>query len=222
MSFFSWFSRSADTTNGPTSGASSGRGSELRLRTKKVTSAETSDPQGRKAERMERRESLYAVVRESMTGAGLLSGSYKFKVLSLDSRGRQYLIMVDLAECNVRDSKLLLGIESHIGKIAKNRHDLLVTAMYWRINEQLSANEQPLPAHSHTLARPAARFEPLQPSEIEAFKRALSSAPSALALSAPGEIIKSAKRNPTPVRFSDAELNERLFPLGPTQYGELS
>lgn len=222
MSFFKWFSRSADTTHPAAPGAPSGRSAGTRSRTKKALSADAQEPHGRKAERNERRESLYAVVRESMTGAGLLSGSYKFKVLSLDSRGRQYLIMVDLAEHNVRDAKLLLGIESHIGKIAKNRHDLLVTAMYWRINEQLGTGEQALPAHSNTSASPAERFEPLQPSEIEAFKRALSSVPAAPALSAPGEIIKSAKRNPAPVRFSDAELNERLFPLGTTQYGELN
>ena len=222
MSFFNWFSRSAATTDVAAPGAPTGRSSGSRIRTKKALAGDAQEPHGRKAERIERRESLYAVVRESMTGAGLLSGSYKFKVLSLDSRGRQYLIMVDLAEHNVRDAKLLLGIENHIGKIAKNRHDLLVTAMYWRINEQLGLSEQALPAHSDASARQAERFEPLQPSEIEAFKRALSSVPAVPALSAPGEIIKSAKRNPAPVRFSDAELNERLFPLGTTQYGELN
>ena len=46
---------------------------------------------------MARRELLYAVVREAMVRAGVLSSSYKFKVLSLDPRGRQFLVMVDLA-----------------------------------------------------------------------------------------------------------------------------
>ena len=50
----------------------------------------------RKSERLERRELLYTVVRNAMTRAGVLSASFKFKVLSLDSRGRQYLIMMDL------------------------------------------------------------------------------------------------------------------------------
>ena len=46
---------------------------------------------------MARRELLYAVVRDAMTRAGVLSAGYKFKVLSLDARGRQFLVMVDLA-----------------------------------------------------------------------------------------------------------------------------
>jgi hypothetical protein len=46
---------------------------------------------------MERREMLYAVVREAMVRAGVLSSTYKFKVLSLDPRGRQFMVMVDLA-----------------------------------------------------------------------------------------------------------------------------
>ena len=57
----------------------------------------------RRGERLERRELLYAVVRESMTSAGVLSSGYKFKVLSLDSRGVQYLIMMDLARQLVAD-----------------------------------------------------------------------------------------------------------------------
>ena len=51
----------------------------------------------RKNERMERRELLYAVVRDAMVRAAVLSASYKFKVLSLDQRGRQFLVMMDLA-----------------------------------------------------------------------------------------------------------------------------
>lgn len=51
----------------------------------------------RKNERMERRELLYTVVRDAMVRAGVLSASYKFKVLSLDQRGRQFLVMMDLA-----------------------------------------------------------------------------------------------------------------------------
>jgi hypothetical protein len=49
-----------------------------------------------RSEWLESRKLLYAEVRESMTRAGILSSSYKFKVLSLDSRSDQYLIMMDL------------------------------------------------------------------------------------------------------------------------------
>ena len=50
-----------------------------------------------KNDRVQRRELLYAVVRDAMVRAGVLSASYKFKVLSLDQRGRQFLVMIDVA-----------------------------------------------------------------------------------------------------------------------------
>ena len=63
----------------------------------------------RKSMRLERRELLYAVVRESMARVGMLSSSYKYKVLSLDSRGKQYLIMMDLPR----------EMADHIGQLAR-------------------------------------------------------------------------------------------------------
>jgi hypothetical protein len=183
----------------------------------------------RKNERLERRELLYTVVRESMMRAGLLSTSYKFKVLSLDSRGRQYLIMMDMARQNVGDTARLADMESHIAKIAKTRHDILVTAVYWRVNEHVTAGL----AHSAVAvaARPAAgpsaapkapRFEPLQADEVAAFKQALASIPTPAALSAPGEIVRSGRRNPAPPSFQDTELDDRQSPLSGTQYGDLN
>ena len=44
-----------------------------------------------------RREMLYVVIRESMMRAGILSAAYKFKVLSLDRKGRRFLVMMDVA-----------------------------------------------------------------------------------------------------------------------------
>lgn len=188
-------------------------------------------PANRKNERLERRELLYAVVRESMTRAGLLSTSYKFKVLSLDSRGRQYLIMMDMARQNVGDSARLADMEGHIAKIAKTRHDILVTAVYWRVNEHVTAGlASSTPAQAH-VPRPAVgapsvpvapRFEPLQADEVAAFKQALASIPAPAALSAPGEIVRSGRRNPAPPSFQDTELEDRQSPLSGTQYGDLN
>jgi hypothetical protein len=93
----------------------------------------------RKSERLERREMLYSVVREAMIKAGVLSSSYKFKVLSLDSRGRQYLIMMDLARQYAGETSRLAEIEGLIAQHAKHRHDILVTAVYWRVNEHVTA-----------------------------------------------------------------------------------
>jgi hypothetical protein len=54
---------------------------------------------------------LYSVVREAMIKAGVLSSTYKFKVLSLDSRGRQYLIMMDLARQYAGETSQLAEIQ---------------------------------------------------------------------------------------------------------------
>lgn len=188
----------------------------------------------RKNERLERRELLYAVVREAMIRMGVLSSSYKFKVLSLDSRGRQYLIMMDLARQYMGDPARLAEVETMIAQNAKSRHDILVTSVYWRVNEHVtagvtarmaakSAPSAPAPASKPVPVAPALTgYEPLHPEEVAAFKQALASAAPPKQLVAPGEIIHSGRRNPAPMpRFEDTELDDRPSPLSGTQYGEL-
>ena len=194
----------------------------------------------RKHERLERRELLYAVVREAMIKAGVLSSSYKFKVLSLDARGRQYLIMMDLARPNANNAARLAEIEAMIAQYAKARHDILVTAVYWRINEHVTAGlsrpattpSKPAPLQAVATASagatpapatPAARsnFEPLHPDEVVAFKQALASVHTPLVQ--PGEIVQSGRRNPAPPpEFHDTEIDEGPSPLSGTQYGDLN
>jgi hypothetical protein len=87
---------------------------------------------------MERRELLYTVVRDAMVRAGVLSASYKFKVLSLDQRGRQFLVMMDLAREYGGETVRLSEIEALIAQTAKARYDILVTAVYWRINDHVA------------------------------------------------------------------------------------
>lgn len=192
----------------------------------------------RKGERLERREMLYAVVREAMIRAGVLSSTYKFKVLSLDSRGRQYLIMMDMARQYAGETARLSEIEGLIAQHAKTRHDILVTAVYWRINEHVTAglsrvsaptvvpirpmvaSKPPVPNATATPPKPA--YEPLRPEEVSAFKNALASVSAPGPLSAPGEIVKSGRRNPAaPPTFDDTEFDDRPSPLSGTQYGEL-
>ncbi len=190
----------------------------------------------RKSERLERREMLYAVVREAMIKAGVLSSSYKFKVLSLDSRGRQYLIMMDLARLYAGETSRLAEIEGLIAQHAKHRHDILVTAVYWRVNEHVTAGlsrsaqvsaPAPLAGKSPEVKSPAVTpktgYEPLHPDEVAAFKQALASVPASAALSAPGEIVHSGRRNPAPPpNFEDTELDDRPSPLSGTQYGDFN
>ncbi|MBX9818512.1 MAG: hypothetical protein K2X79_10820, partial [Burkholderiaceae bacterium] len=123
--------------------------------------------------------------------------------------------------------------ETHIAKVAKSRHDILVTAVYWRVNEHVTAGlahtASATPAVAAAAAAPVAasapsapRYEPLQADEVAAFKQALAAIPSPTALSAPGEIVRSGRRNPAPPSFQDTELDDRSSPLSGTQYGDLN
>lgn len=181
-----------------------------------------------------------------MIRAGVLATSYKFKVLSLDAPGLQYLIMMDLANQSAGDTGRLAEIEAMMAQAAKMRHGILVTAVYWRVNEHvtaglsqsqsapaaLSPRKGPelqalrLPVTPVSPARQAVPYEPLQHDEVTAFKRALASATPAAPLSAVGQTVTSGRRNPAPpVEFEDTQMvdpDERASPLSITQYGDLN
>jgi hypothetical protein len=177
---------------------------------------DNAQPANRKHERMARRELLYAVVRQAMVKAGVLSASYKFKVLSLDGRGRQFLVMIDLSrDCRV-DTTQLGEIEVMVAQAAKTRHDILVTAVYWRMSEHVAVGDpkvEPLqrpvaqvdsrpapldsapsplpssPAPLETKAVSRSRYEPIQADEVAAFKQAIATGvqnPAAAAAAAVG------------------------------------
>lgn len=177
------------------------------------TSSHASSSAHRKNERQERREMLYAVVRECMTQAGVLSQSYKFKVLSLDSHGRQYLVMMDIPREVSIDIRHFSDIETNIARNAKSRHDLMVTAVYWRIHEQVTAV-------APVVSPVQAAVVPALAAELEAFKKASHSE-----LQVPtGEQVKSGARNPHPMpQFADTEISQvYVSPLSGTQFGGLS
>jgi hypothetical protein len=146
MSLFSWFSRKSASSK-PRSGAEpSGllnADATVPLNPGRPGKPLVSPPPpdhavNRKNERMERRELLYTVVRDAMVRAGVLSASYKFKVLSLDQRGRQFLVMMDLAREYGGETARLSEIEALIAQTAKTRYDIVVTAVYWRINDHVA------------------------------------------------------------------------------------
>ena len=211
MSFLSWFTKK--TADSPVAAAeSSGLGhvdATVPFNPAAKGQARAPLPQpdfaaNRKGERLERREQLYTVVRESLTAAGILSASYKFKVLSLDSRGRQYLIMMDIDRRYAADTGRLAEIEGLIAHNAKSRHDILVTAVYWRVNETVTAGlsrvsaPAPLSPTPPSAAAPGnkPRYEPLLADEVAAFKQALATASPAPV--APGKLVHSGRRNPAP------------------------
>ena len=200
-------------------------------------SPDTGPMANRKTERLERREMLYAIVRQSMTRAGVLSSSYKFKVLSLDSRGRQYLIMMDIARQYAGETARLAEIEGEVAKSAKTQHDILVTSVYWRVNEHVItslakpeasvSSPAPLGAASAaaplaTSAPPKSRFEPLQADEVAAFKQALAHGAGQTPSPQRGETVQSSRRNPSPPPvFQDTQIDDNHSPLSRSQYGDL-
>lgn len=229
MSLLNWFSRKPPTPDADAAESSglghldatepvdNGRGRSI--------SMAPGSAANRKSERLERREMLYAIVRECMTQAGVLSASYKFKVLSLDSRGREYLVMMDLPHTQAGKTERLAEIEGSIARSAKNRHDILVTAVYWRVNEHITAGISSPAAPALPIAPVTTVDLPIEPlqEEMVAFKKALAEAPAArVTKKAAGELIKSGRRNPVPMpEFADTEIDETASPLSKTQYGDL-
>lgn len=155
MSLFNWLSREKQTKAPAEAGAGPAEPNR---------GAAAAPAAPRKTDRMARRELLYSVVRESMARAGVLSASYKFKVLSLDAAGRQFLVMVDLASSERAGPELLCDIEAVIAQRAKSRHDLVVSGVYWRRSDQVGAAARP--AASRQQARDAAAAKPSQPAEL--------------------------------------------------------
>jgi hypothetical protein len=87
----------------------------------------------RRGRRILRREQLFAVVRESLIRAGVLSTSYEFKVLTLDANGDSFLVLVDLAlPAQAMPDEYLLEIERWIQQSAHTRHEMEVRSVYWR------------------------------------------------------------------------------------------
>ncbi|TFZ06778.1 hypothetical protein EZ313_09195 [Ramlibacter henchirensis] len=184
MSLLRWFSRE------PAPAEPAAPGSSARDAARPAATATS-----RRDERNARREKLYGVVRDTMVNAGVLSSSYRFKVLSLDGRGRQFLVMVDLAGSPGGSTADLARIEVAMAQNAKARHDIVVKSVYWReapsaATPRVAAPTAPQASRStpaaQPLAAPAAAVaaaapatapvsapDPLLADEVAAFKQAL-------------------------------------------------
>ncbi|MDI1271113.1 MAG: hypothetical protein PSV40_18665 [Polaromonas sp.] len=152
MSFFSWFSgtsskdqhvsgkaRPDSDSSGLTRDERTRPVAGARARASAPTPLKTGEHAGeQKSQRHAKRELLYVAVREAMIRAGVLSASYKFKVLSLDPRGEQFMVMMDLAQEFGGQADRLAEIEVMIAQSAKSRYNIRVTAVYWRMNELVS------------------------------------------------------------------------------------
>lgn len=163
------------------------------------SAAQAAAAESAKGERTQRREHLYLAVRDAMVRSGVLSSGYKFKVLSLDADGRQFLVMIDIAPNYGADTARQAEMEALLTQTARTRFHVEVAAVYWRVSPALGSAEKPTVAVAPAvpIAKPAAapaqprvatapvaapaplaksEFEPIAPDEVEAFQQALQKA----------------------------------------------
>ena len=132
-------------------------------------------------ERTQRREHLYLAVRDAMVRSAVLSSGYKFKVLSLDPEGRQFLVMIDIAPGYGADTARQGQMEELLVRTARTRFHVEVSAVYWRLNTALAGPDRPLVVTPSVAMAP----EP-PPAPVQAPAPAVAApAPAPLAPSAP-------------------------------------
>lgn len=202
-----------------------------------------------KTQRQERRDCLYAVVREAMLRSEVLASRYKFKVLSLDTHGREFLVMVDLLDAKAVSPERFSIIEQLIISHADQQHAMCVKSVYWRVN-MASEAVRPVPAsrvpappaltplvhatapvaapsaprHSSVPAH-APAFEPIDQAEVLAFKKALGATPK-VQTNVSGQVRTTGPRHQqVATGYEDTQLLEQIdeaaSPLSRTQFGDL-
>lgn len=241
MSFFNWFSgksrQAKSAANAEQRRVVAGRDKPAVSLPQRLAPEGAAQGDARKIKRHARREQLYVAIREAMTRAGVLSASYKFKVLSLDQRGNEFLVMMDLAKAFGGSPEQLGEIEALIVQNAKARFEITVPAVYWRLDE-VAAVRKPRPGPQEALqgdataaarasVQPTApRYEPIQADEVAAFKQALLAASAQGPATAAGHGVKTRSGLHSYTLFTgfeDTELPESAASpaLSSTQYGDL-
>ncbi len=193
MSLFTWLKAKSSTQTNTRSAPLLPAGANARSPTPGSRSGESAADIAarRKSERARLRELLYNVVRESMVRVGILSSSFKFKVLATDPKGRRFIVMMDLARDFGSEIAQLAEIETLICQVARARHNIVVSSVYWRSEGQArlapsaapnvpaaahAAEAAGSPAHSVPVAAgiaKATQYEPVLTEEVNALKRAL-------------------------------------------------
>lgn len=205
MSLFSWFTSKPQAHQSHDAGARAAPvpsphrdGTAAKHAASRPVDASSDAASRQKTERARLRELLYNVVRESMVRVGVLSSSFKFKVLATDPRGQQFIVMMDLSREFGSEISQLTEIETLICQAAKARHNIAVSAVYWRAADpgsidgstppteakyraMLPQTTASAPAPARELApapvptpAPKSKFEPVLADEVMALKRALS------------------------------------------------
>lgn len=224
MFFFSWFSGKSRRAKHVSSQRNRQPAPQPQMR---PSGKEDQESQGKKPHKVAR-EQLYEAIRESMTRLGILSASYKFKVLDRDQRDSNYLVMMDLTRVAGSDMPSPGEMETLITQNAMLRYKITVSAVYWRLTEvpapsKLTATQPAAPVHA--AQKPGVSHEPIHADEVAAFQRALLAA-SVHSTPISVEPKKKNRRAAAPSSrqdFEDTEVFEAMtYPaLSTTQYGEL-
>jgi hypothetical protein len=181
----------------------------------------------RRGRRLLRREQLFSVVRESLIRAGVLSSSYEFKVLALDSNGDAFLVLVDLAlPGDVMPDEYLLEIERWIQNSARTRHSMRIPSVYWRrqaaqdqrgyaLKAAVAAQTQRDGQASADPSVPGPQSRPMSQDEIKAFRANMQSpAMPKYSIAKESEVEAQEEERPPETHSDFSALSE-------TQYGKL-
>lgn len=241
MSIFDWFSGNSSQASSSPNDDQARAGAARKKGSLTLPQRLTAEPPHRSDSaklRHTHRDQLFIGIREAMTRAGVLSGSYKFKVLSVDQMGHQFLVMMDMATVAGDPPPNLTEIEALIQQMAKVRFEITVTSVYWRLSEIAAASKfMPHPAVVAPPAAPAppaplaakpsaSPYEPIHADEVVAFQQALMQAsmngPSVMSK---GVAVRTGLRTTARVTdFEDTEMTESAAAapaLSATQYGDL-
>jgi hypothetical protein len=240
VSIFSWFFSKGTA---PKTSDSSGHDTKVFTSISSVNPTSPDSLSQLKQQRHVRREQLYDVVRSVMLRSKVQASHYKFKGLSLDTRGCQFLVMVDLLGEDVLSSERWAPVEQLVTSIAQQQ-DLQVKAVYWRLmpsaaGETASTPAAPVVASASVAPTPAkvsaatlipgrGDFDPIERDEVLAFKRAIADAMPEKDTPAqvPEEVVTSGPRHTQPASpaYEDTQLLEPEnggSPLSRTQFGGL-
>jgi hypothetical protein len=102
----------------------------------------------RRSDRAARRDLLQAVVREALADLGVLSLHYKFKVMSVDQEGTQFVVLVDLSLAFSADIPLLKKMEMAIIHRALSQRQLTINAVFWRRTNTIERKPTNVAGHS--------------------------------------------------------------------------
>lgn len=169
-----------------------------------------------KEQRAQRREQLFGLVRENMIRAGVLSSAYKFKVLTLDSLGQSFIVLIDVqGRAFKHDAATLAHLESQLQSLCHERLDLTVKNVYWRIAVDESIEAPPTAEATAKPNNPAPASEQRLEHAQSLLMPGRGTRPTAPASPAPGYDRDFAPTQPLPPYPEDPD------PLSETQYGRL-